>query len=254
MADKKVSELALAEQITSSDLLVLEQNNTAKKLTGKVLQDLITKTADTAVQAATQTAMEAQALAMHKVSTNAEIDSVLTNELTAMPLRSYKVVCLSVDKTGLDLIGGTYHVTLYKHDSNYWHCDATKYSSAVVIKASRSYYNGSWGKWGYSSPPMAIGVEYPTDQIWDGGVVYTTVIDCGTWAAGGAINTNITCNRIIEYRGAVGIHCLPFGSSNDANDAKIGVFNNSGKIRIGMIGGSGLTSNDTLIQLFYTKP
>lgn len=46
MADKSISELVAAEQITASDMFVLEQNNTAKKLTGQVLLNWLTNAAD----------------------------------------------------------------------------------------------------------------------------------------------------------------------------------------------------------------
>ena len=46
MADKAVSELVEAERITATDLFVLEQNGTAKKLTGQVLLNWLTAAAD----------------------------------------------------------------------------------------------------------------------------------------------------------------------------------------------------------------
>lgn len=46
MADKAISELVAAEQITTTDMFVLEQNNTAKKLTGQILLNWLTKAAD----------------------------------------------------------------------------------------------------------------------------------------------------------------------------------------------------------------
>lgn len=46
MADKEVSELIEAERITPTDLFVLEQNGTAKKLTGQVLLSWLTAAAD----------------------------------------------------------------------------------------------------------------------------------------------------------------------------------------------------------------
>lgn len=46
MADKAISELVAAEQITATDMFVLEQNNTAKKLTGQVLLNWLTAAAD----------------------------------------------------------------------------------------------------------------------------------------------------------------------------------------------------------------
>jgi hypothetical protein len=39
MADKRISELVAAEQVTHEDLFVLEQSGEAKKLTGKALED-----------------------------------------------------------------------------------------------------------------------------------------------------------------------------------------------------------------------
>ena len=46
MADKAISELVSAEQITPLDMFVLEQNGTAKKLTGQVLLNWLTAAAD----------------------------------------------------------------------------------------------------------------------------------------------------------------------------------------------------------------
>lgn len=46
MADKAISELISAEQITATDMFVLEQNGTAKKLTGQVLLNWLTAAAD----------------------------------------------------------------------------------------------------------------------------------------------------------------------------------------------------------------
>lgn len=46
MADKAISELISAEQITPTDMFVLEQNGTAKKLTGQVLLNWLTAAAD----------------------------------------------------------------------------------------------------------------------------------------------------------------------------------------------------------------
>lgn len=46
MADKAVSELIEAERITATDLFVLEQNGTAKKLTGQLLLNWLTAAAD----------------------------------------------------------------------------------------------------------------------------------------------------------------------------------------------------------------
>lgn len=46
MADKAISELVSAEQITATDLFVLQQNDTAKKLPGQVLLNWLTAAAD----------------------------------------------------------------------------------------------------------------------------------------------------------------------------------------------------------------
>lgn len=46
MADRAISELVAAEQITATDMFVLEQNGTAKKLTGQVLLNWLTAAAD----------------------------------------------------------------------------------------------------------------------------------------------------------------------------------------------------------------
>ena len=46
MADKSVGELIAAKSVTPTDLFVLEQNGTAKKLTGQVLENWLVSFAD----------------------------------------------------------------------------------------------------------------------------------------------------------------------------------------------------------------
>jgi len=46
MADRAISELAAASSVQSNDLFVLEQNNTAKKLTGQILENWLVSFAD----------------------------------------------------------------------------------------------------------------------------------------------------------------------------------------------------------------
>lgn len=46
MADKTISELVAATQVQPNDLFVLEQNNTAKKLTGQILENWLVSFAD----------------------------------------------------------------------------------------------------------------------------------------------------------------------------------------------------------------
>lgn len=46
MADKAIAELVAASQITATDMFVLEQNGTAKKLTGQILLNWLTAAAD----------------------------------------------------------------------------------------------------------------------------------------------------------------------------------------------------------------
>lgn len=46
MADRAISELVAAEKITATDMFVLEQNGTAKKLTGQILLNWLTAAAD----------------------------------------------------------------------------------------------------------------------------------------------------------------------------------------------------------------
>ena len=45
MADKSISELTQATEVTDSDLFVLQQGNVAKKLSGSTLKDYITVSA-----------------------------------------------------------------------------------------------------------------------------------------------------------------------------------------------------------------
>ena len=46
MADKSVGELISAQSVTPTDLFVLEQNGTAKKLTGQILENWLVSFAD----------------------------------------------------------------------------------------------------------------------------------------------------------------------------------------------------------------
>ena len=135
---------------------------------------------------------------------------------------------LEVTEIGDDSFG-TNGVTLWNHNDTYVAC--TVFS---LLGSNPTVKDGSMGvtevprKW--ANPPMIIGEEYLTTELWQGKKVYTKLIDCG------ALPLNDTKNVLLDFTkktivdmeaaaiGAPGMYKLPALNETDSTN-KIAFWN-----------------------------
>lgn len=125
--------------------------------------------------------------------------------------------------------------------------------------AMRYYVDNAWSAWEWVNPPMTAGVEYRTVERWQGEVVYTALINCGTTVPGDHIylTTAIKCSRIIKFTGECSGYALPFINGNSLTGsytAYAGVYNHSGYISVRVYTGASVQADEALVRVWYTKP
>lgn len=105
-------------------------------------------------------------------------------------------------------------------------------------------------------PPMLFGEEYLTNEMWNGQPLYTTLINCGTFADSTNVDTQISCQRVVRYCGRIGEYCSPFihNTLENAYSCWVEVSNFSRHIRITMQGGANVGNLPVEVQVWYTKP
>ena len=127
-------------------------------------------------------------------------------------------------------------------------------SLGIGCKMQRIRFNGEWQPWEHINPPMLVNQEYRTTERWLDKPVYTQLLPIGSWAKGGAIDYDIS-PHVIRYSGRIGNWTLPF--INNSTDNQYSVWatfhNNSGKLRLGMCGGTGADGSGGHIQIWYYK-
>jgi hypothetical protein len=105
-------------------------------------------------------------------------------------------------------------------------------------------------------PPMLFGVEYLTNEMWNGEPLYTALINCGTFVDSTHVDTQISCQRVVRYCGRIGEYCSPFihNTLENAYSCWVEVSNFSRHIRITMQGGTNIGNLPVEVQVWYTKP
>lgn len=106
----------------------------------------------------------------------------------------------------------------------------------------------------WNNPPLEVGVEYCTTEKWNGQPVYTQLLQISSWESGSTIDYNIS-PHVIRYTGCVAGWALPFINStlDNAYSAWATFQNKDGKLRLGMLGGSGVNGFGGHIQIWYYK-
>lgn len=70
------------------------------------------------------------------------------------------------------------HVSAYSNGATY--CVQKAYpGTSYAFELVRYRYNGTWGEWEYTNPPMAAGVEYRTTERYNGKAVYAKLVELG---------------------------------------------------------------------------
>lgn len=104
-------------------------------------------------------------------------------------------------------------------------------------------------------PPMLFGVEYLTNEKWNGQPVYTTLVNCGNFADGTNVDTNIPCRYVVRHCGRIGGYSVPFihGTLENAYSCWVEVSNFNNRVRVTMQGGANVGSLPVEVQVWYTK-
>lgn len=133
--------------------------------------------------------------------------------------------------------------TIYSFDDNY---------NSVLRRFKTS---SGWGSWRYTNKNMSSGVEYLTDETWNGSPVYKQFISLGTGSVGKTIQTGITGTMIgIDVFGtSIFLPYIPSGSLSGEWSAYYYVEENTSGFQIILQGGSGGLNRTLYAILEYVK-
>jgi hypothetical protein len=104
------------------------------------------------------------------------LEAELDKLLSTMANREIKQIAIS-DYPNMS--GSTYYGSVYKHMPDYAvvRMYSYEYSGRMALKVKSG---GKWDEWCWSNPPMALGMEYCTEERYNGKKVYTKLVDLGT--------------------------------------------------------------------------
>lgn len=117
------------------------------------------------------------------------------------------------------------------------------------------YYRTVDGATEWINSPMIVGTEYRTTERWNGKVLYTEIISCGTVTTGkNTTPTGISgITGIVKYTAHIGcipIPYLPNGlTTADGYFATVGVQDDNIYLNVG----SALSGRTAYVQIWYTK-
>lgn len=136
-------------------------------------------------------------------------------------------------------------------DANY--ACQTAYTTSSDYILQRQLRGGAWSQWCWVNPPMHVGVEYRTTELFKGKAVYTKLFSCGTLAVGSTNVIDTTSSEVKEivcHRGMIGTSALPFMEY----DCYLRVGNTNGQLTAVINGGSLAPLAETVYaQAWYTK-
>lgn len=181
----------------------------------------------------------------------------LINELTdTMDVQSTNccLISKSVWDDGDNIPSGDYFVEINKSWHGYATVIATIGCAGNQHVLRRILYENTWGDWEWENPRMTPNVEYRTTEKWNGKPVYTQLLPIGSWAKGGTLDFDIS-PHVIRYSGIIGNWSLPFinNTTDNAYSVWATFYNNGGKLRLGMCGGTNADGSGGHIQIWYYK-
>lgn len=112
---------------------------------------------------------------VYQAYTDADINAAMLDayHLTADNTIGYFVIYSNVPD--LMLLGGAWHMAVYRRDTNYGMFELTSYDSNTTRKMTRSLYEGFLQPVAWDNPPMAVGVEYRTTERFHNEAVYKKI-------------------------------------------------------------------------------
>lgn len=115
----------------------------------------------------------------YTVDTVGGLDDILSEIYSAMAEDTQEIIRVNMDVED-GLIDRNWFITIRKCDNDIGHMEAVTHSTdgGSPIVCRRSVFDG-FGEWAYENPPLDVGVEYMTAQLWRGKPVYTKLVDLG---------------------------------------------------------------------------
>ncbi len=112
---------------------------------------------------------------VYQAATNADIDNAMLDayHLTADNSIGHFIIYSNV--YNLMLLGGVWHITVNRRDTNYGMFECTSYDAKTTRKMTRSLYEGFLQPIAWDNPPMSEGVEYRTTERFHDEVVYKKI-------------------------------------------------------------------------------
>ena len=100
------------------------------------------------------------------------------------------------------------------------------------------------------SNPMLFGVEYRTNEQWNGNAVYTKCVEYGNVSSGSFLAAPDGATRIVRYAAHFGQFLMPVGEKEDENYAYVvSAFHDLGLT----LKYNGIGNYTTYVQFWYTK-
>lgn len=193
----------------------------------------------------------------YSASTLDSFNTLISELVSAMdaPSTNRCIISKSVWDDGDNLPSGDYSIEIYKSWDGFATVIATAMCTGSQIVLRRTLYEGAWGAWEWENPRMTPNVEYCTTEKWNGKPVYTQLLPIGSWAKGGAIDYDNISPHVIRYSGIIGNWTLPFINNATDNEHSLWAtfYNNGGKLRLGMCGGTNADGSGGHIQIWYYK-
>lgn len=135
-----------------------------------------------------------------------DLDGTLTNVLSQYPAKlvsGYTVALAFTDEIPqLGMSGVRAMVTAFCKTEGYGYALLRFYHyNTGVLTARMNCYNGTWSDIMWENPPMEIGVEYCTTEMWNGKRVYTKLINFGAMPAATmkGVAHNLGATQIVRY-------------------------------------------------------
>ena len=122
---------------------------------------------------------------IYQVYSDADIDAAMLDAYNITANDSVGFFEIYSNVPDLMLLGGVWHMTVYRRDSNYGIFELVSYDIDTTKKMTRNLYEGLLKPIAWDNPPMIKGAEYRTTERYQGAVVYKKVDEAGNilWRA-----------------------------------------------------------------------
>lgn len=112
---------------------------------------------------------------IYQVYSDADIDAAMLDayNLTANDSVGYFAIYSNVPD--IMLLGGVWHMTVYRRDTNYGSFDLVSYDINTTKKMTRNLFEGLMSPIAWDNPPLGVGVEYRTTERYQNAAVYKKV-------------------------------------------------------------------------------